>query len=135
MAKAGRNGSKHPNWGGRRPGAGRKPKGEEAMVSHLRRPRIKPGQRVRIRWELRPGLESAEARRALAAALEDGRESPGFHVLSAALRGGAIHLEAEARSINRLARGLQGLGIRFARGLNRTAGRSGKVLGDRYELL
>ena len=105
------------------------------MVSHLRRPRLRTGERVRIRWQLRPGIDAADARRALAAALEEGREGPGFHVWSAALRGGAILLEAEARSVTRLARGMQGLGIRLARGLNRAARRTGKVLGDRYEIL
>jgi len=32
----------------------------------------------------------------------------------------------------RLARGMQGLGVRLARALNRVMGRGGRVIGDRY---
>ena len=38
----------------------------------------------------------------------------------------------EADSATKLARGLQGLAVRFARGVNRALGRRGGVLADRY---
>ena len=43
-----------------------------------------------------------------------------------------IHLICEAASREALARGLQGLLIRIARGLNRVLDRRGKVFADRY---
>jgi hypothetical protein len=38
----------------------------------------------------------------------------------------------EAESERALSRGMNGLGVRVAKGLNRVLGRSGKVLEDRY---
>jgi hypothetical protein len=43
-----------------------------------------------------------------------------------------IHLLVEARHRRALARGLQGLAIRVAKGVNRLSGRHGKVFADRY---
>jgi REP-associated tyrosine transposase len=43
-----------------------------------------------------------------------------------------IHLLAEAGGKQSLARGMKGLGVRVARGLNRRMQRRGRVLGDRY---
>ena len=125
---------KHPNWGGRRPGAGRKPKGDKPMVSHARRAKVRPGARVRIRWQLDPRIEIKGARAALASALKAGSEGTGFRVAKASLRGRVAEFTVSARDSERLARGMQGLAIRFARALNRTAGRRGRVFTDRYEV-
>jgi hypothetical protein len=43
-----------------------------------------------------------------------------------------MHLLVEAQDERSLARGMNGLGVRVARGLNRVMGRSGKVLDERY---
>jgi hypothetical protein len=43
-----------------------------------------------------------------------------------------MHLLVEAEDERSLSRGMNGLGVRVARGLNRVMGRSGKVLDDRY---
>ena len=43
-----------------------------------------------------------------------------------------LHLLVEAESRESLSRGVQGLGIRLARAVNRIAERTGKVFGDRY---
>ena len=43
-----------------------------------------------------------------------------------------MHLLVEAQDERSLARGMNGLGVRVAKGLNRVMGRSGKVLDDRY---
>jgi len=125
---------KHPNWGGRRPGAGRKPKGDKPMVSHARRPKIRPGGRVSIRWQLDPEIDVKGARAALASALKAGSEATGFNVAKGALRGRVAEFTVSARDSERLARGMQGLAIRFARALNRTTGRKGRVFTDRYEV-
>jgi hypothetical protein len=43
-----------------------------------------------------------------------------------------MHLLVEAADERSLARGMNGLGVRVAKGLNKVMGRSGKVLEERY---
>jgi putative transposase len=133
-ARTKRRRGKHPNWGGRRPGAGRKPKGDKAMVSHAQRAKVRPGAAVRIRWQLARQVAIAEVRPALAAALREGGETEGFRVARSSSRGRVVDLSVVARNAERLARGMQGLAIRFARALNRGSGRKGRVFADRYEV-
>jgi hypothetical protein len=47
-------------------------------------------------------------------------------------QGNHVHFIAEAADESALSRGMQGLSIRIARGLNRLMHRSGKVLADRF---
>jgi putative transposase len=133
-ARAIRRRGKHPNWGGRRPGAGRKPKGDKAMVSHGRRTKIRPGAPVRIRWQLATQVAVGDVRPALSAALREGGDAEGFRVARSNSRGRTVELSVVARNAERLARGMQGLAIRFARALNRGSGRKGRVFADRYEV-
>src|SRR5215468_744013 len=44
------------SWGGRRRGAGRKPAGAKAGVSHFRRPEVCPRHPVHVTMKLRGGL-------------------------------------------------------------------------------
>jgi REP element-mobilizing transposase RayT len=48
------------------------------------------------------------------------------------VQGNHVHLLVEACDERSLSRGMNGLGVRVARGLNRVMRRSGKVLEDRY---
>jgi len=48
------------------------------------------------------------------------------------VQGNHLHLLVEAKGREALSRGMQGLTIRLARGLNRVMGRRGKVFADRY---
>jgi hypothetical protein len=66
------------------------------------------------------------------AALGKGAEKPNFRVVEFCVQKFHLHLVCEADDEKALARGLQGLGIRMARGLNRRFGRSGRVFADRY---
>jgi len=43
-----------------------------------------------------------------------------------------VHLLVEAKDEKALSRGMKGLGVRVAKGLNRVMRRQGKVLDDRY---
>jgi hypothetical protein len=104
------------------------------MVSHARRPKIRPGARVNIRWRLDPSVELKGARAALGAAMKAGSEGTGFKVARASLKGRVAEFAVTARDSERLARGMQGLAIRFARALNRVVGRTGRVFTDRYEV-
>lgn len=127
--------SQSPGWGGKRPGAGRKPKGDRARVSHRKRPRFAGRAAVHIvlRFLDRIDLRSAGVRRVIGEALEEGRGRIGLHVVEVRAKGGQLHLLAEAEGTHGLSRGTQGLTIRIARGLNRLDGARGGVYGDHFE--
>jgi hypothetical protein len=65
------------------------------------------------------------------AALRHGR---GFRVVEYSVQSNHAHLVVEADDARALGRGMQALGIRLARAVNRVLGRSGRVLADRYHL-
>jgi REP element-mobilizing transposase RayT len=56
----------------------------------------------------------------------------GMRLCEFSVQGNHLHLVVEALDRRALSRGMQGLGIRLARGLNKLMGLSGKVLADRY---
>jgi REP element-mobilizing transposase RayT len=121
-------------WGGRRKGAGRKPRGATAGVSHARRPAFRrlPAH-VTLRlcahvWSLR----SRRSLRVIVRALRGGAERFGVRVVELSLQGNHAHLLVEAADEQALARAVQGLCIRVARGMNRLMGRRGRVFDDRY---
>ena len=79
-------------------------------------------------WNLR----SRRAWTALAPAIY-GSVRDGFRVVHFAIMGNHVHLIVEASNEVRLARGMQGLGVRIAGRMNRMMGnRRGRVVGDRY---
>jgi len=55
-----------------------------------------------------------------------------FRVVHYAVMGNHVHLLVEADDRRRLSLGMQGLGIRIARALQRVMGRRGHVLKERY---
>jgi hypothetical protein len=84
---------------------------------------------------LRAGLPSLRRRdelRVLMGAFAAGRERGGFRLVHYSVQANHLHLIAEAHGRRALARGLQGLGVRIARALNRLWGRVGSAFGDRY---
>jgi putative transposase len=122
-------------WGGSRPGAGRKPNGRQAGVSHIRRASLRGDLPVHVTLRVREGLPSLRQRRLFGRvhrALVQGRERFGFRVCEYSVQGNHIHLVAEASDRRALARGIQGLSIRIARSINRGLGRRGSVFADRY---
>jgi hypothetical protein len=122
------------NWGGKRRGAGRKPKGERAGVSHAKRPRLAPRFPVLVTSRLRAGLRSLRNRAAhgvLASALAAGSRGE-FRVVEYSAQSNHLHLLVEAQDERTLGRGMQGLGVRIASALNRLWGRAGSVFADRY---
>jgi REP element-mobilizing transposase RayT len=107
-------------------------------VPHLRRRAVESIDRrrpahvtVRLRRVVRT-LRNGKMHRSVAAALRAGRERAGFRLVHYSLQGDHLHLIVEADDRVELARGMQGLGIRIARGINRCIGRTGRVLADRY---
>lgn len=79
-----------------------------------------------------PRLRTKRCYRALAAAMEAGRERFGFRLVHHAVQTNHIHLIVEASDRRALSRGMQGLTIRMARALNRACERRGKVFSGRY---
>jgi REP element-mobilizing transposase RayT len=61
-----------------------------------------------------------------------GRDRFGFRLVHFSVQGNHLHLIVEARDERALARGMQGLGVRIAKALNRVMGRKGTVLADHY---
>ena len=126
-------------WGGARPGAGRKPKGDRPGVSHLSRPvlaaRFPVHVTLRLREDmpsLREGRAYATVRRCLAAANEAAEDRGRARVVHYSVMRNHVHLVVEAPHRDALSRGIQGLATRLARALNRLATRTGKVFADRY---
>jgi hypothetical protein len=56
----------------------------------------------------------------------------GFPLVHYSVQGNHVHLLVEANDEKALSKGMNGLGTRIARRLNRVMGRKGKVLDDRY---
>jgi REP element-mobilizing transposase RayT len=124
-------------WGGKRRGAGRKPKGVRAGVSHLARPVLKPRFPVHVTWRFAEGvwnLRSPDTFRVLELAFLASANRFGVRLVHYSVQGNHVHLIVEAPDRVALGKGMQGLGVRIARGLNRLMGRRGRVLADHYHL-
>jgi putative transposase len=124
-----------PSRGGRRRGAGRKPKGEKVLVSHKPRPRFETPAAVHVTlrvalhvWNLR----SRRCFRVIETSLEEARDRFGLRVIEFSVLGNHLHLVVEADSSNALSRGMQGLNIRIAKALNLLMRTKGSVFADHY---
>ena len=125
-----------PNgWGGRRKGAGPKPRGERAGVSHRTRAALASRFPVEVTMRVRGGLPSLRGLQeyaALRAAITAGCERGGFRLVHYSVQSNHLHLIVEGSCRPTLSRGLQGLAIRMARALNQLWRRWGSVFADRY---
>jgi len=122
------------SWGGARPGAGR-PTRPGAGPAHRARGPQPASAPTHVTLRALPGLPNLRrgaAWAAVAAALAEGAEGPGFRIVHFSVQSNHLHLLVEAAGATALRRGMQGLAIRLARGLNRVAGRRGKVWAGRY---
>ncbi len=121
--------------GGARDGAGRKPKGEKALVAHAQRERVTPNHPVLITTRLVEGVPNLRRERTLVLlrdTLAAGANRYGFRLVEYTIQSNHLHLLAEGEDARSIARGMQGLLVRIAKALNRHWGRRGKVLVDRY---
>ena len=124
-----------PRRGGARRGAGRKPKGPRALVSHAARPRFNKPMPVHVTvrvarrvWNLR----SRRCYRVVTAAFAAARGRFGLRLIEFNVLGNHLHLVVEADHNQALSRGMQGLSVRIAKAMNRLMGTRGAVLGDHY---
>ena len=121
--------------GGRRPGAGRKPKGPQAGVGHRERSALASRFPVHVTMKVQRGLPRLRSRSeyaALRAAFAAGCDRHGFRLTHYAVLNDHLHLLVEGSGREAVVRGLQGLLIRVAKALNKLWGRKGSVFGDRY---
>jgi putative transposase len=120
--------------GGRRKGAGRKPGPGRAHVEHSRRPTHDRHCPVHVTLRARDGVPSLRSDRVFGAVCRAfaAASSRQFRLLQFSVQHDHVHLIVEAEDARGLVRGMQGLAIRIARGVNRVLGRRGAVWGDRY---
>ncbi len=115
----------------KRPGP--KPK-RGSGVSHHAREAI-DGRTVHVTVKLREGLPKLRNKRAyrtLREAFVAGCNRFGFRLCHYTVQNNHLHLIVEGDDRRAVSRGLQGLLIRIAKGLNRLWGRRGRVFRDRY---
>ena len=125
-----------PGRGGRRAGAGRKPRDPYARASTLHRAR-EPHRRahpVHVTLRTLPGLPRLRADTpfdALVGAIRKSQRDD-FRVVQFSVQHDHVHMLVEADNDDALSRGMSGLVIRAARALNRVFGRAGRLWGDRW---
>ena len=123
--------------GGKRRGAGRKPKGARAGVRHRRRPRITKHVPTHVTMRVRKEVWNLRTRRAfyrLWDAFVVASERLGARLIQFSVQRNHIHFIAEADSEQALGRAMKGLAVRIARALNRLMGRAGPVFEDRFHM-
>jgi REP-associated tyrosine transposase len=104
-------------------------------MSHLRRPVFGRRLPVHVTVRLRPHVYNLRSRRcylALERAFLAGGSRFGLRLTGFSIQGNHIHMLVEAEDNHGLSRGIQGLSIRMAKGLNRVMQRRGSVFADRY---
>lgn len=121
--------------GGRRPGAGRKPKGARPGVPHRTRAPLASRYPVHVTTRLLAGLPNLRRMAendVLQRAFALGCERFGMRLIEYSIQSNHLHLILEARDRRAVSRGLQGLFVRVAKRLNRLWDRRGTVFADRY---
>ncbi|MFL5311851.1 MAG: transposase [Myxococcales bacterium] len=125
-----------PTWGGRRKSKHRR-NGQRrlAKVPHRKRPALSARHPVHVTWRVLPHVWSLRSRRCfsrIARCFSRGRDRFGFRLMHFSVQGNHLHLVVEAEDERALARGMQALGVRIAKALNRLMGRKGAVFADHY---
>jgi len=128
--------------GGKRRGAGRKPKGTRAGERHEARQEFKPYHALHVVMRVVPAVGSLRRRKMYHAMREASitaamRER--FRIIHISLQRTHVHMLVEADHKTALSRGMQGFQISAARNINTVLGdgtrrRRGKVFADRYHV-
>jgi REP element-mobilizing transposase RayT len=104
-------------------------------VAHERRDAFSSGEPNHVTLRVVDGLGSLRRDRFLKVvrrAIVAGGRGPAFRVCHFNLLSNHLHLLVEAAGREALARGMQGLAVRLARGLNRVLGRKGRLFAERF---
>lgn len=90
---------------------------------------------VHVTWRVVSGVPSLRARRSfrvIREALNAAAVRFGMTLVELSVQSNHLHLVIEASTRAQMSRGMQGLGVRLARRLNRVFGRRGKLFADRF---
>jgi REP element-mobilizing transposase RayT len=128
--------------GGKRRGAGRKPKGARAGERHQARPDFKPNHPLHVVVRIAAEVGSLRRRamyKALRGATITAALRERFRIVHLSLQRTHVHMIVEAEHKAALARGMQGFLISAARHINTVLGKGGRrrrgpVFADRYHL-
>jgi len=128
--------------GGKRKGAGRKPKRGRAGSPHKPRPVIKPYQPVHVVMRVVPAVGTLRRRdmyKAMRNATITAALRERCRIVHVSLQRAHVHMLVEAQDAMALARGMQGFQISAARRINTMLGcsgqrRRGHVFADRYHV-
>ena len=132
------------NHGGRRRGAGRKPRQARAGTSHDARPEVNPAQALHVVLRVAAAVGNLRRRdtyHALRKASITAARRTGFRIVHLSIQHNHVHLLVEADTTLALSRGMQGFQISAARNINMALGRDkfrrrrGTVFTDRYHLV
>ena len=121
--------------GGKRKGAGRKPRNVEAGMPHRQRPKKKRNESLLITVRLADGLPSLRRGGALKvalAALSASSNRHGTRIIHYSIQKNHLHFLVEAEDRESVARGMNALLSPLARALNKLWCRKGKVFPERY---
>jgi REP element-mobilizing transposase RayT len=127
--------------GGKRPGAGRKPKGTRACARHAARPEHDPRHPVHVTIRVvgsAAGLRRKDMYLAIREATIVTAKREDFRITHLSIQHNHLHLIVEAVSSSSLSRGVRGFSISAARQLNRAftargcERRTGRVIADRF---
>lgn len=132
----GRTPALRPTHGGRRRGAGRKPKHSRAMVGHIRRERIRRPMPVHLTLRMLPHVNNLRAKHRYRVVRDAiGRAAQRYVLIQQfSVQGNHIHLLVDAPSDVALTRCVQGLAKRIGPRLNAEMGTRGRVLQGRYHV-
>jgi REP element-mobilizing transposase RayT len=121
--------------GGKRKGAGRKPKNAEPGMPHRQRSKKKRSEPLHITARLADGLPSLRrgvALKLVLAALSASSDRHGMRIVHYSIQRDHLHLLVEAEDRRCVARGMNALLSPLARALNKLLGLRGKVFPERY---
>ena len=121
-------------WGGKRKGAGRKPKNGQRGVPH--RPRPKHSHRCPVLLTMRAGRLPSFRKQAFLPVFHEAfaraQKELDFSIIEFGIEDEHLHFIVEAKDGRSLSRGGAGLAIRLARAVNRLCGRKGQVWPERF---
>jgi putative transposase len=122
-------------WGGKRAGAGRKPRvAGRPGTPHRELPTHKGAHPVHLTLRAHAGLPSLRQPRlcqVITASISRAQKTS-FRILHFSVQRDHLHLIVEASDAAALSAGARGFVIRTARAINKALGRDGAVWGDRY---
>jgi hypothetical protein len=127
------------NHGGKRKGAGRKPKrhrdGARVEPSHARRPRFTKSRPLHVTVEVAedvPNLRAANMAPLVIDAIGRANVREDFRVVHVCILGTHIHMICEAEGVEELANGMRSVNNTIAKAVNKRLGRKGAVMPRRF---